>query len=261
MIPLGIMALLLGVGLFMLWSGSFRRNLDDATLEKYLRPDASDMETHHAMEELSRRAQRDEESRKRFYPAVIALASSPSAPKRQTVAWAMGEDPKEPAFREALEKLVGDPDPRVAHNAALALAVHRSDAGRPVLLAMLKPATVTAPEDGILRPRVKVGETPALQSEIAVIETPRGKLPVQPPVPGRVLSIGADGARVARGETIATLAAAQSHAYQALRALTIPGIGRPEDAAVIASFLEATPDLEKQVREQANRALRAVSGR
>jgi hypothetical protein len=245
----------------MLWRGSLRRELNDATLEQYLHPEAADRDTYHAMEEISRRVRKADPSRKRFYPAVIALASSPHLEKRKIVAWAMGEDPQEPAFREALLKLVLDPVPMVAQNAALALAVHGSDAGRRVLLSMLKPATVAAPEEGTLRPKMKVGETAALQGELAVIETASGKRPVPPPIPGRVLSIGADGARVGRGETIATLAAAQSHAYPALRALTMPGIGRPEDAVVIEGFLNATPDVEKEVREQASRALRAIAGK
>lgn len=242
----------------MLWQGSLRRDLSDETLDRYLDPGAGDRETYHAAEEISRRVQRDEASRKRFYPRIVALASSPDSTKRRVVAWAMGEDPKDPEFRQALLKLLADPVPVVAHNAALALARHGSAAARPVLLSMLQPATVVAPAEGAFQPKVKVGETAALDAPVATIATRSGETTVDAPTPGRVLTVAGGGTRVTKGQVVATLAAAQSNAYQALRALTLPGIGLAEDVAVIERFLKETPDLEDEVRAQATRTIAAL---
>jgi hypothetical protein len=252
------MALLLVGGLFMLWRGSLRRPLSDGELERFLDPAAGDRETYHAAEEVSRRIAAKDDRRKRFYPKVVALASSPHTEKRKAVAWVMGEDPAEESFEAPLLKLIQDPVAIVAHNAALALARHGSSEARPVLLAMLKPSSVPAPADGQFRPKVKVGETADLRWPLATIAGASGEIPVETPVPGRVLTLAADGAKVTRGEIVATLSAAQSNAFEALRALTLPGIGRPEDAAVVEAFLQATPDLEKQVQDQAKEALLAL---
>ena len=77
------------------------------------------------------------------------------------------------------------------------------------------------------------------------------------PVQGRVLSITADGAKVTRA-TVATLAPVEFIALQALRALTLPGIGRPEDAAAIEALLKSAPDLDAKVQDQAKEAFIAV---
>jgi hypothetical protein len=252
------MGLILVAGLVMLWRGSLRRSLGDSELDAFLDPGAGDRDTYHAVEEISRRIARNDESRKRFYPKVIALASSPHPEKRKAAAWGMGEDPKDESFRVALTRLIEDPVPLVAQNAALALVRHGSNAGRPVLLAMLAPMTVTAPAEGAFKPKVKVGETADINWPLAMIATASGEVPVDTPIPGRVLTLAADGAKVAKGETVATLSAAQSSALEALRALTLPGIGRPEDVGAIEAFLGATPDLESKVEDQARQAILAL---
>lgn len=235
----------------MLWRGSFRRNLDDGDLAAYLRPEASAHDALHATTELSRRILRNDPGRTRFYPAVIELAKSQDQEKRKAAAWVMGEDLQEESFSAPLRALLDDPVPLVAHNAALALARHRSDAGRTILLSMLQETPVVAPVDGIFRTKLKVDDTANLQGVIGEIEAAQGKVQIATPVPGRVRMVAADGARFAKGEVVARLGAAQSSALQALRALILPGIGRVGDVAVIEAFLKTTPDLEKEVEEQA----------
>jgi len=258
MIPLGIMGILIAGALFMLWQQSLRRKLSDADVERYLAPAAGERDTLHAMEELSRRIDRKDEGRKRFYPAVIAVASSADAEKRKAAAWLMGRDPGEARFREALLKLVEDPVTLVRHNAALALVLHRSDAARPVLLSMLKDSTVPAPAAGTFHPKAKVAEVASLNVPLATIKTAAGEDLVHAPVEGKVLSIAAEGAQVAQGATVATIGPDPASANSALQALTLPGIGRPEDAEAIEAFLKAMPDLQKEVKEQAQQALLAV---
>jgi HEAT repeat protein len=258
MIPLGIMAILIGGALFMLWQQSLRRNLSDAQLERYLQPTAGDRDTLHATEEISRRVERKDETRKRFYPAVIALASHPETEKRKAAAWVMGRDPAEESFREPLVKLLADEVTLVRHNAALALVLHRSEAARPVLLSMLKETTVAAPAAGTFHPKAKVGEVASLNLPLGTITSASGEALVNAPVEGRVLTITAEGAEVAQGALVATIGPDPASANSALQALTLPGVGRPEDAEVIEAFLKSMPDLQQQVRDQAQQALLAV---
>jgi hypothetical protein len=261
LIPLGIMGLILVTGLVLLWRGSLTRPLSDEALARQLAPDASDADAYHAIEQLSRRIERKDADAKRFYPAVVALSSSPHNEKRKVAAWVMGFDPEEESFHAPLLRLVDDRVPVVAYNAALSLVRRRSDAGRPALLAMLKPSPVAAPESGTFRPKSKVGQTADPRAPFATIEAGGREVPVAAFVPGKVLSQHADGARVAAGETVATVGAAPAYAFQALRALTLPGIGRPEDAEVIEAFLRDTPSLNDETREQAQEAIAAVRGR
>ena len=126
---------------------------------------------------------------------------------------------------------------------------------------MLAPSTVTAPAEGILHPKSKVGEIASLNIPLAMITTAAGEVAVEAPVEGRVLSIEADGIQVSRGMTVATVGAAPGSAYEALRALMLPGIGKPEDVAAIEAFLKAVPDAEKQVKDQAQQAILALQQR
>jgi hypothetical protein len=258
MIPLAIMGLILVAGLVMLWRGSLRRNLSDSDLDAYLEPAAGDRDTYHAAEELSRRITRKDPERKRFYPKLIAIAASPHPEKRKAAAWVMGEDAAEPTFEEPLARLVADPVPIVRHNAALSLARRGSDLARPVLISMLQQSKATAPADGTFHPKVKVGESADLVLPLATITTPSGEVAVDAPVPGKVLAITEEGAKVAKGDPIATFAPVEVIALQALRALTLPAIGRPEDAEVIEAFLKSSPDLDAIVQDQAKEALLAV---
>jgi hypothetical protein len=252
------MALMLLVGIVMYWRSSFRRELGDAELARYLAPDAPDMSTSHGLVELSRRIERKDPNRKQFYPAVLALAKSPKHEKRKVAAWLMGYDPEDEDFEHALTSLIEDPMPVVRFNAAPALALHKSAAARPTLLEMLKPSKVVAATAGVFHPKAKVGEVADWQHPLGMVKSGSGEEPVFPTTPGRILTIAADGATVAAGTEIVTLAAGQAPALHALGALTLPGIGRPEDAAVIEAFLAATPDLDDKVRNQAKQAILAV---
>ena len=109
--------------------------------------------------------------------------------------------------------------------------------------------------------KAKVGEVASLNIPLAMIATAAGEVAVEAPVEGRVLSIEADGIQVSRGATVATLGPAPSSAYEALRALTLPSIGKPEDVAAIEAFLKAVPDAEQQVKDQAQQALAALAKR
>jgi biotin carboxyl carrier protein len=252
------MIILVAGALFMLWRQSLRRNLNDAELERYLQPAAGDRDTLHATEEISRRIDRKDAARKKFYPAVVALASHPAVEKRKAAAWIMGRDPTDERFRDALLKLVSDDVPLVRHNAALALVLHRSDAARPVLLSMLKETSVDAPAAGVFHPKAKVGEVASLNLPLATIGSAPDEALVNAPLAGKVLSIAAEGVAVEKGAQVATIGPDPASANSALQALTLPGVGRPEDAEVIEAFLKSMPDLQAEVKDQAQQALLAI---
>jgi biotin carboxyl carrier protein len=255
MIPLGIMALVLVAGLLMLWRGSFRRTLSDKELESDLAASATDYETAHAAEEMSRRIQRNPSEAKSFYPALVALSGSENPEKRRLMAWVMGGDPQDAGFKDALTRLVEDPVTIVAYNAAPALAKHGSPAGRKVLLAMLKPSSVIAKVTGAFHPKAKVGDALNPASTVGTITTPGGQATVEASLAGTVETILADGSPVSPGAVVATLSPAQAHALNALVALMLPGIGQPEDADAIEAYLKAYPGVEDNVKDQARQAV------
>jgi hypothetical protein len=260
LIPLGILALMLVVGLVTLWRSCAGRSLNDDELAKALRTDAGDLDTLTAAENLSRRIESKDADHERYYPAVIELAKSPDPEKRKVMAWLMGFDPDDGNFKEALKVLVTDPLPIVRFNAGPALALHRSSAARPVLLEMLQPSTVPAPADGVFHPKAKVGEIASWHHVIGVIASSSGEVTVEPATPGRIRTLAADGATVTKGSQIASLAPSQDAAKHALVALTMPAIARPGDADLIEAFLKANPDLDEDVRNQAREAILAAKG-
>lgn len=248
------------------YSNSFARRLDDERLRNYLRPEASATETQHALNEITRRL--DEKRAPladEFYGLVAALeraAGPEGAEKRKAAAWAMQFDPQSETFRAALLKLANDPEPLVAWNAATSLARHGSAAARPALLAMLAPFEVKAPVAGTFRADARLEETLGVGSggRLGRIDGPRGPVDLPTPVPGRVTKLFKNGETVAVGDTVALLAPSQSAGMNALAALALPGVGRPEDAAAVDAFAKTTPDLQPQVAKQIEATKAALRG-
>lgn len=268
-VPFVLLALTVLVPALFWFKNSFARRLDDDVLRAFLAPTASATETQHALVELTRRLEEEAAGTSRasraeaFYPEVVALAAAEGldgAEKRKAAAWAMQFDVRAAEFRAALVRLLADPAPLVAWNAATSLARHGDAAARPVLLAMLRPYEVRSPVAGAFKPDARLDETlgAGAGSRLAKIETPKGSVELASPVLGRVVKLAASGARVAEGEVVAVVAASQAAAMNALAALALPGIGRPEDVAAVEAFTAATPDLEANVAAQAAATIKAL---
>jgi hypothetical protein len=274
-IPFVLLVATLLVPTLFWFKNSFARRLDDEKLRAFLSSGATATETQHALTEITRRIEEERQGRARgsneappsdFYPLIVAVADATGpdgAEKRKTAAWTMQFDPQSEAFRSALLKLVADPDPLVAWNAATSLAIHGSAAARPVLLGMLKPHEAKAPIAGVFKPDARLEETLGVGSggRLAKIEAPEGVVEMPSPVLGRVTWLAPAGKKVEAGEVVAIIAASQAAAKNALGALIRPGIGRAEDVAVIDAFLKATPDLEPDVKAQADVTKKALTSR
>ena len=166
----------------------FGRELKDEQITEYLADKEKPRNTQHALAQLSERVQRRDPAVKQWYPSIVSLARHPVAQIRLTSAWVMGQDNGSEDFHQALLLLVDDPDPMVARNAALSLAGFKDPAGRPVLQAMLRSFTVTAPRDGVITNRLTQGDIVEQDTLLARLEAAGETDPVEvrSPVPGVV---------------------------------------------------------------------------
>ena len=90
-------------------------------------------------------------------PDLVRLASNPREEVRSTDAWVMGQDTAGPGFHDALLKMLEDPSMIVRGNAALSLVSFGDRSGRPQIVSLLQPVTITAPTAGRVMDTAGVG--------------------------------------------------------------------------------------------------------
>jgi len=241
---------------FLFWYSTwFGRKLTDDELDRYFTDKSKPRHAQHALVQLGERMSQHRDV-SRWYPDVLQQASSPSLELRQTAAWIMGQDAKNPAFHEALQRLIHDPQPMVRRNAALALAAFADPAARPELIAMLRPFTITAPVAGGLKYRLKSGDYVNPGTLVAHI----GEAEVRSPVPGEVRDLDQkDGAGLRGGEDLVELSADKNHVWEALRALYL--VGQPGDLDDVQRFAHAVPGLPENIERQALLTVQAIQER
>src|SRR4051812_17053256 len=155
---IGLFALALVLFPFLFWYSTwFGRTLSDSDIDSYFADSSKPRHIQHAMVQVGERLSHGQNG-SRWYPRVVAQASSGNLEIRQTAAWIMGQDRSYAPFHEALLKLIHDPAPMVRRNAALGLAAFGDSASRPELLAMLHPFSVQAATGGVVRYRLKLGD-------------------------------------------------------------------------------------------------------
>lgn len=253
---IALFALLLVLFPFLFWYLTwFGRKLTDPQIDRYFADKSAPRHAQHALVQIGERLSRHQDV-SRWYPNVIAQASSPSLELRQTAAWIMGQDPRYPPFHEALLRLVHDPEPMVRRNAALALAVFGDPAARPELVGMLRPFTITAPAAGKLKYRLKLGDFVNPGTLVARI----GEVEVRAPVPGEVRALDQnDAASVHAGDSLADLSADQNHVWEALRALYL--VGQAADLEDVERYLHPVPGMSETLVRQASLTLQAIQSR
>jgi len=251
---------------FLFWRASwFGAPMSPAEISQALAPGAEPRATQHALAQLSALMDRNDPSARQWYPGIISAAGHADPQIRLTAAWVMGRDNTAPEFHHRLAEMLADPDAMVRANAALALVRFHDAAGRPQLLAMLQPFTVSAPSGftaGTLRPRLKERDAVRPGTLLARIDVPAvpAVLELRSPVPGTLQRwVGTAGAAVAPGQPICILAPDPQAAWEALRGLFL--VGQPEDAPVVESFLRNSPDLPANVAKQARFTLQALQSR
>jgi biotin carboxyl carrier protein len=246
---------------FLFWQAVwFGRPITDAEMSRSLSLDAEPRKTQHALVQVSERINRRDPAVKQWYPQVVALAGHKDSQLRLTTAWVMGQDNTAPEFHHALLKLVGDSDPMVRSNAALALVRFADPAGRPQLVAMLQPFTMQSPVAGRLSTRLKPEDVVRPGTLVGRIETGAGKTEVRAPVSGRLERwLAADGAPIAAGQPLCLLAPGDDMAWEALRGLYL--VGQAEDIPAIEAFVKNSRDTLSALQKQARLTLQAIRSR
>ncbi|MGA2736598.1 MAG: HEAT repeat domain-containing protein [Bryobacteraceae bacterium] len=252
-----LFALLLVLFPFLFWYMTwFGRKLSDDQIGEYLADRAKPRHAQHALVQLGERMARRDPAAARWYPQVVELSSSPLIELRQTSAWIMGQDHTYAPFHAALLKLIGDPQPMVRRNAALAISNFGDPAARPELLAMLRPYTIASPAGGAVQYRLKLGEYVNPGTLVAHV----GDVEVRSPLPGEVRDFGRRaGGTVAAGDPLVEISADKEHAWEALRALYT--VGTKDDLEDIQRYVRGVPGMPEKVQEQALLTVREIQNR
>jgi len=251
-------ALLLVLFPFLFWYGTwFGRKLSDGDITEYLNNAAGKpRKAQHALVQIGERLSRGNTHTQQWYPKVAELASSPSMELRQTAAWIMGQDHTYGPFHEALRRLLNDPSPMVRRNAALSLTNFGDAAGRPELLAMLRPGTIHSPAAGQVKYRLKLGEYVNPGTLVGRV----GETEIRSPLPGEVVELKRqDGAAVTAGDVLIELSPDKEHAWEALRALL--RVGQKEDIADVQRYARGVAGMPERVQQQAALALQEIQNR
>src|SRR5689334_11233545 len=230
----------------------FGRKLTDAQIDEYFADKAKPRHAQQALVQVEERISRRQDA-SRWYPQVVAQASSPNIEIRETAAWVMQYDHAYAPFHEALLRLIHDPEPMVRRNAALSLSGFGDSAARPELLAMLRPFTVEAPAAGIVKFRLKLGDYVNPGTMVARL----GDIEVRCPVPGEVRALEKpEGATVRQGDPLVTLSADKNHVWEALRGLYL--VGDASDLEDVERYTRPVAGMPETIVRQAASTAEAI---
>ncbi len=236
---------------FLFWRSTwFGRPLPDKELSDYIQDDAHPRHVQHALVQIGERMSNHRPGTDRWYPDLVRLANYPVEEVRNTDAWVMGQDTSRPEFHQALLKMLGDSSLTVRGNAALSLVRFGDDTGRPQILEMLQPATVTAPVAGTVTGTARSGEAVNHGSLLVKIDDNGAVNEVRSPITGKIKSIVvAPGSHVDAGTNVAVVNPGTDQVWEALRGLYV--VGKPEDLGVVRIYERDNPDLAERVVQQA----------
>jgi len=231
------------------WNTWFGRHLSDRQIEEYLHDQKHPRHIQHALVQIGERMGHDQGTA-RWYPDLIKLATYPVEEVRNTDAWVMGQDNAYAGFHPALLAMLQDSSAMVRGNAALSLVRFGDASGRPQILALLQPATITVPAAGRI---VEVGKagTPIRQNGlVAKLETGGQTIELRSPIAGRIRTMtAAPDAGVSAGAEVAIVDPDTNQVWEALRALYL--IGQVDDLAAIRPYEREIPEVPDSVRQQA----------
>ena len=244
---------------FMGWQATwFGRRLTNQEIERYLRDNDHPRKIQHALSQISDRMLRGDPAVAAWYPQIASLARCPLAPIRNTAAWVMGQDNRSDAFHRALLGLLRDSDVMVRRNAALSLVRFGDSAGRPELVAILRPYTVRSPAAGTVEILVRAGQQVGAGTSLAHLTTnEKETIDVRSPFAGRAFDVDAAVRKpIAAGSPIASLSPESSQVWEALRALYI--VGGTEDLPEVERQSRAAGGMPEEVRQQAALTAQAI---
>lgn len=257
--PLAVVAVLFVVVPFLTWYWTwFGRSLSDEEIDKYLR-EGKPRHTQHALSQVAEKIERGAAGAGRWNAQVVGLASSPSPDVRMTAAWVMGIEHRSEEFRAALSKLVGDPEPIVRRNAALALVRFGDARCRPELLAMLRPYAVVAAREGTALTALTAGGNVKRESLLVRYAVkPDGVAEVRSPLPGAIeKALIKDGDSWPAGAELFLIAPEPEQVRDALIGLEY--FGAAEDLPEVERAASAAPS--EDIKSQAARTAEAIKRR
>lgn len=245
------------------WNTWFGRHLSDRQLIEYLHDTKKPRHIQQALVQVGERITAHDAAVTKWYTELVTLSANPVEEIRNTDAWVMGQDTSQPAFHEALSKMLNDASPMVRGNAALSLVRFGDPTGRSQIVALLQPAQITAPEAGRIvdadRPGTAIRQS-GLIAKLAVTNTaPPRTVEIRSPIAGRIRSVAGTGANVAAESEIAVIDPATEQVWEALRALYL--VGQPDDLAAIRPYERELPDISNDVRQQALETEKAIQAR
>lgn len=242
------------------WNTWFGRKLSDQQLTEYLHDTKKPRHIQQALVQVGERITRQDTTAKQWYPDLARLAADPVVEVRNTDAWVMGQDTTGAGFHEALLKMLNDASPMVRGNAALSLVRFGDATGRPQIVALLQPASLTAQQSGRIIDSDRPGTAVHQGGLIAKLQYGKEQIAeIRSPIPGRIRSVAGTGANVAAGAEIAVVDPSTEQVWEALRALYL--IGQLEDIPAILPYERDLPDISNDVRQQAVETERAIRGR
>jgi HEAT repeat protein len=246
---------------FLFWNATwFGRPLTDDQIAKALQDRKHAREIQHALTQIEQRIEKNDPTVRRWYPQLVTFANDPLPEIRVTDAWVMGQDATSSEFHDALRQMLTDSDPMVARNAALSLVRFGDASGHAVIVSMLAPFAVPAPNPGVLRQRLKPGETVNPGTMIGHVDSNGESREVRVKVPGTIVNwTAAEKSTVTEGQTILLLAPSQEMVWEALRALYL--IGQPEDLPSIAPYARGAGSMPPQVQQQAKLTIEQIQSR
>lgn len=246
---------------FLFWHGTwFGRPLSDRQLVEYLHDGNHPRHIQHALVQIGERMAHQDRTVVNWYPDLVALASSPVEEIRNTDAWVMGQDATRPEFHEALLKMLHDESLLVRGNAALALVRFGDAAGHDEIVALLQPIVLKTSQAGRVTEIVQAGTAVHQRGIVARLQSGSQKIEIRTPFNGRVRSLAVQrGEEAAAGAEVAVLDPMSDQVWEALRALDL--IGRPEDLAAVAPYLQPSPDMPDRIRQQAELTDKAIRER
>jgi biotin carboxyl carrier protein len=242
------------------WNTWFGRHLSDKQLSEFLNDQKHPRHIQHALVQLGERLTAQDAAAAKWYPDLERLASYPVEEVRNTDAWVMGQDTTQNGFHQALRKMLADPSPMVRGNAALSLIRFGDATGRPQIVALLEPATITSSVAGHVIDTDHVGTAIHQGGLIAKIQNGQQITEVRSPISGRIRTLSvAKGADVFEGTELASLDPSAEQVWEALRALYL--IGEPDDLPAIRNYERDLPEIPDRVKEQAVLAEQAIRQR
>jgi hypothetical protein len=243
------------------WNTWFGRHLSDQQVTEYLHDDKKPRHIQQALVQISDRMSHADTTAKQWYPDLVRVANYPVEEVRNTDAWVMGQDTSSAGFHETLLKMLQDSSPMVRGNAALSLVRFGDATGRPQIVALLRPAHLTAPATSHIvdadRPGTAIREG-GLIAKLAVTSSSQ-VIEVRSPIPGRIRSVSQTGANVAAGAELGVIDPGTEQAWEALRALYL--IGQLDDLDAVRPYERDLPDISHDVRQQAVETEKAIRER